>query len=86
MQSPCPRYRIELHKHSVLTTHQDLAPALIETIKTAGLVLITDVSDAEDQRTNTLAVANPSFHGMPDGVDGFLKGNGVLRFNDSIDM
>lgn len=27
-----------------------------------------------------------SLYRMPDGVDGILKGNGVLRFHDTIDM
>jgi CDK inhibitor PHO81 len=55
----------------------DLAPPLIESIKTAGLVLISDVSGLK-----------PPFgpRGVPDGVDGTVKGNGVLHFNDSVDM
>lgn len=32
------------------------------------------------------AVAASRSYRMPDGVDGILKGNGVLRFNDTIDM
>ncbi|KAF2266700.1 hypothetical protein CC78DRAFT_458686 [Lojkania enalia] len=61
----------------------DLAPALIESIKTAGLVLITDISDSEQRG---IGVARPSGEVVPNGVDGYLKGNGVLRFNESIDM
>ncbi|KAF2872475.1 hypothetical protein BDV95DRAFT_491620 [Massariosphaeria phaeospora] len=56
----------------------DLAPALIESIKTAGLVLVTDVSDAENG-TNTqgsLGVARPRGDSVPNGVDGVLRGNG----------
>ncbi|KAF2809681.1 ankyrin repeat protein [Mytilinidion resinicola] len=64
----------------------DLAPALIESIKTAGLVLITDISDANTRQRGSLAVAAPSSYQVPQGVDGFLKGNGVLRFNETIDM
>ncbi|OCK83626.1 ankyrin [Lepidopterella palustris CBS 459.81] len=64
----------------------DLAPALIESIKTAGLVLITDISDANIPQRGPLAVAAPSIYQVPHGVDGFLKGNGVLRFNETIDM
>ncbi|KAF2840695.1 putative cyclin dependent kinase inhibitor Pho81 [Patellaria atrata CBS 101060] len=55
-----------------------LAPALIESIKTAGLVLITDLSDTADD-------AGSSYR-APEGVDGFLRRNGVLRFNETIDM
>ncbi|KAF1988098.1 putative cyclin dependent kinase inhibitor Pho81 [Aulographum hederae CBS 113979] len=67
-----------------------LAPSLITAIKTAGLVLITDVSevaDVRDERRDPIAnTASSAFFGVPEGVDGTLKGNGVLRFNDSIDM
>lgn len=65
--------------------HQDLVPALIESIKNAGLVLITDISDSE-AGNNGLMVARPRGESVPNGVDGYLKGNGVLRFNESIDM
>lgn len=66
----------------------DLAPALIESIKTAGLVLVTDVSDADARVTGgaNLGIARPSRDAIPNGVDGFLKANGILRFNESIDM
>lgn len=70
----------------------ELAPALIESIKVAGLVLVSDVSSDGDQprsnpsnnRVGTSAAAQ--FYGIPDGIDGILKGNGVLVFNDTIDM
>jgi len=66
---------------------QSLAPGLITTIKEAGLVLVTDVSEVEDQAQQPLAnTASSNFFNVPEGVDGTLKGNGVLRFNDSIDM
>jgi len=66
---------------------QSLAPGLITTIKEAGLVLVTDVSEIEDQAHQPLAnTASSNFFNVPEGVDGTLKGNGVLRFNDSIDM
>ncbi|KAI4665675.1 uncharacterized protein J4E92_001907 [Alternaria infectoria] len=66
-----------------------LAPALIESIKTAGLVLVTDITDspAEDAaQPASLHVANPRRQNTPDGVDGYLKGNGVLCFNETVDM
>jgi CDK inhibitor PHO81 len=67
---------------------QDLAPALIESIKTAGLVLVSDISDEAqgDISQQALHVARPSSESVPSGVDGYLQGNGVLRFNESIDM
>ncbi|KAJ4365312.1 phosphate system positive regulatory protein pho81 [Neocucurbitaria cava] len=66
----------------------DLAPALIESIKTAGLVLVTDISDssAEGESQANLHVANPRRQTTPDGVDGYLRGNGVLCFNETVDM
>ena len=60
-----------------------MVPALIESIKVAGLVLVTDTSD--EAVTAGRSAAKNSFH-MPDGVDGILKGNGILRFNETIDM
>lgn len=50
-------------------------PALIEAIKVAGLVLVMDTSEDEGRSDRLL-----------EGVDGVLKGNGVLRFNEMIDM
>ncbi|KAL8859593.1 MAG: hypothetical protein Q9178_003992 [Gyalolechia marmorata] len=54
----------------------DLVPALIESIKVAGLVLVVDMSER-------------SAHGnvkVPEGVDGVVKADGVLRFNEVVDM
>ncbi|KAL8927733.1 MAG: hypothetical protein Q9208_002148 [Pyrenodesmia sp. 3 TL-2023] len=53
----------------------DLVPALIDSVKVAGLVLVTDRSERGSKD-----------NGIPEGVDGVLKGNGVLRFNETIDM
>lgn len=67
----------------------DLAPALIESIKTAGLVLVSDITDsaADGGLDNAgLKVAQPRRYRTPDGVDGFLRGNGVLCFNETVDM
>ena len=59
------------------------APALIEAIKTAGLVLISDQSGSSE---DTLPTGFSLLHGGPDGVDGTLRQNAVLHFNDSVDM
>ncbi|KAL8718758.1 MAG: hypothetical protein Q9225_004138 [Loekoesia sp. 1 TL-2023] len=56
-----------------------LVPALIESIKVAGLVLVTDMSEEEEGQPGRE-------YRMLEGVDGLLKGNGVLRFNEMIDM
>ena len=60
--------------------HQNLVPSLIESIKVAGLVLVTDTSEEHISSSAERA------YRMPEGVDGMLKGNGVLRFNEMIDM
>lgn len=62
----------------------DLAPALIESIKTAGLVLVTDITDGSAGLEPV--VAQPRQRATPDGVDGYLRGNGVLCFNETVDM
>jgi CDK inhibitor PHO81 len=60
-----------------------MVPALIEAIKAQGLVLVIDKS-AEPKFDRDIH-ADP-FPKLSDGVDGVLKANGVLRFNESIDM
>ncbi|KAK4998676.1 phosphate system positive regulatory protein pho81 [Elasticomyces elasticus] len=60
----------------------DLVPALIESIKVAGLVLISDVTNASAVRPRQAT----SFNNIPKGVDGILKENGVLRIHETIDM
>lgn len=74
---------------------QDLAPALIESIKSAGLVLIADLStqvpgahlnhdaDAAAWSAPGGTAANGA---LPERIDGFFKGNGVLRFNETVDI
>ena len=62
-----------------------MVPALIETIKQAGLVVVSDATDEEEPK----AVASrhqDSWAMMPEGVNGLMKRTGVLRFNESIDM
>jgi len=73
-----------------------LVPALAESIKVAGLVLITDVSDAKgkagagagvgESRGLVAASVGTNFYGIPEGVDGMLEGNAVLRFDGGVDM
>lgn len=69
-------------------------PALVGTIKELGLVLVADTSDETEQVTRSTALAAAGSMGvaaewayrMPEGVNGVMKANGVLRFNDTIDM
>lgn len=59
-----------------------MVPALIDAIKSEGLALVIDRS-TEPERKESLTDPFPR---LPKGVDGLLKGNGVLRFNESIDV
>ncbi|KAK8093803.1 ankyrin repeat protein nuc-2 [Apiospora hydei] len=61
----------------------DLVPALVDAIKSNGLALVIDKSTEQPQEMHPLADPFPR---MPKGVDGVLKNNGVLRFNESIDV
>lgn len=64
-----------------------MVPALVDSIKSHGLALVTDKST---EATTTASVpVNPladPFPRLPKGVDGILKTHGVLRFNESIDV
>ncbi|KAI4117716.1 MAG: hypothetical protein LQ345_002110 [Seirophora villosa] len=53
----------------------NLVPSLVDSIKVAGLVLVTNTSEDEGNGDR-----------VPDGVDGVLKANGVLCFHETIDM
>ncbi|KAI0200639.1 hypothetical protein F4808DRAFT_158200 [Astrocystis sublimbata] len=57
----------------------EMVPALVDAIKSHGLALVVD-SSAKEQ-----ASQEPFYH-APKGVDGVLKNNGVLRFNECIDV
>ena len=57
----------------------ELVPALIDSIKEAGLVLVVDYS-------NETSSTKPSILDLPEGVDGFLIDNAVLRFKDTVDQ
>lgn len=58
----------------------DLVPALVKSVKEAGLVLIADYSN-DKKRTRA-----PSVLDLSEGVDGLLMSNAVLRFRDTIDQ
>lgn len=77
-----------------------MVPALVDAIKSHGLALVVDKSgepeaanskDGGDKQLGIsgalggLAGADP-FPKLPKGVDGLLKSNGVLRFNEYIDV
>ena len=65
----------------------------METIRELGLVLVADTSDeiGQSDRSDALTAADAMgvaewAYRMPDGVNGVMKANGVLRFNNMIDM
>jgi CDK inhibitor PHO81 len=60
-----------------------MVPTLIEAIKSQGLVLVIDKS-AEQMLDKGINV--DPFPRLPEGIDGVLKANGVLRFNETIDI
>jgi CDK inhibitor PHO81 len=62
-----------------------MVPALIETVKQLGLVLVSDASDDETTSQGGLSVQT-GWAMMPDGVNGIMKANGILRFNETVDM
>ncbi|KAL1838337.1 hypothetical protein VTJ49DRAFT_2798 [Mycothermus thermophilus] len=59
----------------------DTVPALVDAIKSHGLALVVDRSGTATTHADTAAPTK-----LPKGVDGVLQGNGVLRFNESIDV
>jgi CDK inhibitor PHO81 len=56
----------------------DMVPALIESIKAAGLVLVSDLSGVPN--------GNHGHSSLENGVNGIMKNGGVLTFNETIDM
>lgn len=62
---------------------KDMVPALVGAIKSQGLALVIDRSDEPIQDPSSLADPFPQ---LPEGVDGVMKSDGVLRFNESINM
>jgi CDK inhibitor PHO81 len=60
-----------------------MVPALVDAIKSQGLALVVDKSG--EKQSDFSPNADP-FPRLPKGVDGLFKSNGVLRFNESIDV
>jgi len=58
----------------------ELVPALVASVKEAGLVLISDYS--HDVKHSARA---PSVLSLGEGVDGLVAGNGVLKFREAVD-
>lgn len=65
----------------------DLVPALIDSIKEAGLVLLSDFSRdaAAVVDSNGDGYVRPSVLGLQKGVDGLVTDNAVMRFKEAVD-
>ena len=64
----------------------ELVPALVASVKEAGLVLISDYShDVRHSARASGVAAAPSVLGLGEGVDGLVAGNGVLKFREAVD-
>lgn len=59
---------------------------MIESIKELGIVLVADTSTQSTPSDDNIQVTQERSFRMPEGVNGVMKGNGVLRFNETIDM
>jgi len=57
----------------------ELVPALVSSIKEAGLVLISDYS-------HDPALTHPGLLDLPQGADGLLMDNAVLRFKEAVEQ
>ncbi|KAK4170608.1 hypothetical protein QBC36DRAFT_201065, partial [Triangularia setosa] len=68
----------------------DMVPALVDAIKSHGLALVVDKSTADTNSSNIPPSADifsvDPFPRLPKGVDGVLKRDGILKFNESIDV
>ena len=60
-----------------------MVPTLVDSIKIAGLVLVNDTSE---ETSPSDAPGQARSYRMPEGVDGILRGDGVLRFNETVDL
>jgi len=60
-----------------------MVPALVDAIKSHGLALVVDKSGESPEQQQHAA---DLFSRLPHGIDGVLKSDGVLRFNESIDV
>lgn len=68
-----------------------MVPALVDTIKQAGLVLVSDASEEVDavqgqQQHQSQGSGAAGWAMIPEGVNGIMKSNGILRFNETVDM
>lgn len=63
-----------------------MVPALVDAIKSHGLALVVDKSSGYPKAAEPVNPLADPFPRLPKGVDGVLKGNGVLRFNETIDV
>jgi CDK inhibitor PHO81 len=71
-----------------------MVPALVETVKQAGLVLVSDASESDadeadgggDHTHNPSTSTTNPYAVVPEGINGIMKSTGILRFNETVDM
>lgn len=64
----------------------DTVPALIDAIKVAGLVLVSDASSGRDPSTSVESQAGQGLvQNLREGVDGTLGSDGVMFFKSVVD-
>lgn len=62
---------------------QEMVPALVDTIKELGLVLVVDKSN---EKTEPDSRASRGLSPIPEGVNGVMMDDGILTFHDTVDM
>ncbi|KAI9652243.1 MAG: phosphate system positive regulatory protein pho81, partial [Trizodia sp. TS-e1964] len=63
-----------------------MVPALVESVKVAGLVIVSDTSNDHTQKQEGQPRLMPASQKSLDGIDGVLNEKGVLSFTETIEM
>ena len=58
----------------------------MQTIRSAGLVLVADLSDGEYATSQRNTNSSGKDIEPPDGVDGYVRKDGILKFHEFIEM
>jgi hypothetical protein len=64
-----------------------MIPALVQAIKVAGLIVVSDATGRKGSTPEIEAAARRIGAGNDEGgIDGVLRSDGIMRFWESIDM
>ena len=72
--------------YRLLILTQKHVPALVQTIRSAGLVLVADLSEEEQALSHNSTSPSERVVEPPGGVDGYIRKDGVLKFHESVEM